>query len=71
MALFFFSTQVSIDAARDDDILMLCARAGINLVFIGIETPNMESLKESGKRQNVGRDLVEDVLSNVSAYGTN
>lgn len=56
-----FSTQVSIDAARDDELLMMCAKAGINMVFIGIESPNMESLRESGKRQNVGRDLIADV----------
>jgi hypothetical protein len=28
-------------------------------VFIGIETPNQESLKETKKRQNVGVDMVE------------
>jgi radical SAM superfamily enzyme YgiQ (UPF0313 family) len=52
-----FSTQLSIDIARDDDILRLCAEAGICYVFIGIETPNEESLKEARKRQNVGIDI--------------
>ena len=52
-----FGTQVSIDAARDDELLELCGRAGFTWVFIGIETPNEESLRESGKRQNVGVDL--------------
>ncbi len=56
-----FHTQVSIDAARDSEIMELCGEAGLTRVFIGIETPNEESLKETGKRQNVGIDLVEQV----------
>ena len=56
-----FHTQVSIDAARDPEILSLCGEAGLTRVFIGIETPNVESLRETGKRQNVGVDLVEQV----------
>ena len=56
-----FHTQVSIDAARDPEILDLCGRAGLTRVFIGIETPNEDSLRETGKRQNVGVDLVGQV----------
>jgi len=55
------STQVSIDAARDPEIMQLCAEAGITWVFIGIETPNEASLRETKKRQNVGVDLVREV----------
>ncbi len=56
-----FSTQLSIDAARDDEMLRMCAEAGLIDVFIGIETPNEESLRESKKRQNVGVDLVSQI----------
>ena len=56
-----FHTQVSIDAARDPEIMRLCGEAGLTRVFIGIETPNEESLRETGKRQNVGIDLVEQI----------
>ena len=56
-----FSTQVSIDAARDPEIMRLCAEAGFSKVFIGIETPNEESLKETKKRQNVGIDLQREI----------
>ena len=56
-----FHTQVSIDAARDPEIMRLCGEAGLTRVFIGIETPNEESLKETRKRQNVGIDLIEQV----------
>jgi radical SAM superfamily enzyme YgiQ (UPF0313 family) len=56
-----FLTQVSIDAAKDDALLGLCAEAGLVTVFIGIETPNEESLRETKKRQNLRVDLVEEV----------
>lgn len=56
-----FATQVSIDAARDPEIMQLCAEAGLVWVFIGIETPNEASLKETKKRQNVGINLIEQI----------
>jgi radical SAM superfamily enzyme YgiQ (UPF0313 family) len=58
---FFFTTQVSIDCARDTEMLNLCADAGLTSVFIGIETPNEESLRETKKRQNIGIDLGERI----------
>jgi radical SAM superfamily enzyme YgiQ (UPF0313 family) len=54
---FHFVSQVSIDTGREDDILSLAAAAGLREVFIGIETPNEESLREVHKRQNVGVNL--------------
>jgi hypothetical protein len=56
-----FCTQLSIDAARDRELVRLCAQAGVNWVFIGLETPNQASLRECRKRQNVGVDLIEQV----------
>lgn len=56
-----FSTQMSIDAAKDDELLRLAAEAGMDTVFIGIETPNQDSLIEARKPQNVGIDLVEQI----------
>ncbi len=52
-----FNTQLSIDTAREDEILQLCFEAGLNELFVGIETPNEASLQESKKRQNLGVDL--------------
>ncbi|MCA9050888.1 MAG: radical SAM protein, partial [Planctomycetaceae bacterium] len=52
-----FHTQLSIDIAEDTDILEACADAGIFQVFIGIETPNEASLKETHKNQNLKVDL--------------
>ncbi|MBI4574388.1 MAG: B12-binding domain-containing radical SAM protein [candidate division NC10 bacterium] len=55
----FFVTQVSIDAARDDELLEMCAAAGLVQVFIGIETPNEDSLRETKKRQNLKINLAD------------
>jgi radical SAM superfamily enzyme YgiQ (UPF0313 family) len=58
-----FSTEVSINLADDDVLLQLMVQAGFDCVFVGIETPNEESLTECSKTQNKGRDLVESVKS--------
>ncbi|HEY5138359.1 MAG TPA: DUF4070 domain-containing protein, partial [Methylococcales bacterium] len=55
---FSFNTQVSINLADDDELMRLMAQAGFNCVFVGIETPNEESLAECNKMQNKGRDLI-------------
>ena len=56
-----FNTEVSINLADDPELLDLMVQAGFNTVFVGIETPNLESLVECNKNQNKGRDLVESV----------
>ncbi|MBN1874183.1 MAG: B12-binding domain-containing radical SAM protein [Anaerolineae bacterium] len=58
---FLFHTEVSINLADDDELIDLMVRAGFTKVFIGIETPDEDSLTECHKRQNKGRDLVADV----------
>ena len=39
----------------------MLVEAGVHQVFIGIETPNLESLRETGKRQNLKIDIVGEV----------
>jgi radical SAM superfamily enzyme YgiQ (UPF0313 family) len=56
-----FNTPVSLDAAKDEEILQLSADAGLTRVFIGIETPNVDSLKETKKRQNLKVDIQAQV----------
>jgi len=56
-----FVTQVSIDAAKDEELLKMCSEAGLTQVFVGIETPNEDSLRETKKRQNLKVNLVEQV----------
>jgi radical SAM superfamily enzyme YgiQ (UPF0313 family) len=56
-----FQTEASINLADDVELMDLMAEAGFNAVFVGIETPNEDSLAECGKNQNKNRDLVESV----------
>jgi radical SAM superfamily enzyme YgiQ (UPF0313 family) len=58
---FAFNTQVSINLADDQQLMAMMAEAGFDTVFIGIETPDNNSLLECGKSQNENRDLVADV----------
>jgi radical SAM superfamily enzyme YgiQ (UPF0313 family) len=56
-----FNTEVSINLADDPKLMEMMVAAGFNTVFVGIETPNEESLVECSKSQNRNRDLVESV----------
>ncbi len=58
---FSFTTQVSINLADDRELIRLMANAYFTSVFIGIETPNAESLKECGKDQNRNRNLIDSI----------
>jgi radical SAM superfamily enzyme YgiQ (UPF0313 family) len=58
---FHFFTEASINLAEDDELMSLMAYAGFNKVFVGIETPNIESLKETNKHQNTKKDLLDAV----------
>jgi radical SAM superfamily enzyme YgiQ (UPF0313 family) len=56
-----FTSQVSMNIADDEELLRLMGAAGFGTVFIGIETPDDEALAACNKKQNVGRNLIEDV----------
>lgn len=56
-----FFTEASINLADDAPLMEQMAEAGFTGVFIGIETPDENSLAECNKIQNGHRDLVEDV----------
>jgi radical SAM superfamily enzyme YgiQ (UPF0313 family) len=58
---FTFFTEASINLADDEKLMELMAEAGFNRVFIGIETPNEDSLVECNKVQNRNRDLAAAV----------
>lgn len=55
-----FNTEVTIDLADDDRLMQMMVEAGFNAVFVGIETPDEDSLAECCKKQNMHRNLVED-----------
>jgi len=61
-------TEVSINLADDEELMQLMVEAGFNRVFIGIETPNEESLAECNKLQNKNRDLAASVKK-IQNYG--
>ncbi len=63
-----FHTQLTINVERDDEMLELLADANFGANFIGIETPNIESLKEANKLQNTRADLIES-CKKVMSYG--
>ena len=56
-----FYTEASVNLADDQPLMEMMVEAGFDAVFIGIETPDEESLAECNKKQNRNRDLVEDV----------
>lgn len=58
---FFFYTEASINLADDPLLMELMVAAGFREVFIGIESPEEDSLRETGKVQNRNRDLVASV----------
>lgn len=58
---FSFGTEVSINLSQDEELLGLMRSANFNWVFIGIESPDPASLKETGKTQNLREDLLTSV----------
>ncbi len=58
---FQFGTEVSINLADDAELLQLFQVANFAWVFIGIESPDEASLKETLKTQNTGRDMLTAV----------
>jgi radical SAM superfamily enzyme YgiQ (UPF0313 family) len=60
---FTLFTEASLDLAEDPELLRLMVDANFISVFVGIESPSEESLRETKKHQNVRKDrtLVERV----------
>ena len=56
-----FNTEASINLVDDEQLMEMMVAAGFDTVFIGIETPDEDSLAECNKKQNKNRDLVESV----------
>jgi radical SAM superfamily enzyme YgiQ (UPF0313 family) len=65
---FSFITEASVNLAEDDALLEMMQRANFRRVFLGIETPVEESLKEAQKGQNTRRNLLESVRK-IQSYG--
>jgi radical SAM superfamily enzyme YgiQ (UPF0313 family) len=58
---FYLNTEASINLADDEELMRLMVKAGFEAVFIGIESPNEDSLRECNKTQNRNRDLISSI----------
>jgi radical SAM superfamily enzyme YgiQ (UPF0313 family) len=58
---FSLGTEASLNLSDDPELLDLMARAGFEEVFVGIESPNTESLEECKKIPNKNRDLIGSI----------
>ena len=56
---FTFITEASVNLAEDEELLDLMVQAGFYSVFLGIETPDQDSLEVTRKFQNTRQPLVE------------
>ncbi|HLF24055.1 MAG TPA: DUF4070 domain-containing protein, partial [Burkholderiales bacterium] len=65
---FRFGTEASINLADDAEMLELLRAANFAWVFIGIESSDEESLKETNKTQNMKRDLLTAIRA-IYAHG--
>jgi len=58
---FEFTTEASVNLADDDDFLKAMSKANFVGVFIGIESPDTDTLMAMRKKQNARRSLVESI----------
>ncbi|HEY9666291.1 MAG TPA: B12-binding domain-containing radical SAM protein [Coleofasciculaceae cyanobacterium] len=56
---FTFLTEASVNLAEDAELLELMTQAGFYGVFLGIETPDQDSLKVTRKLQNTRHPLID------------
>jgi radical SAM superfamily enzyme YgiQ (UPF0313 family) len=58
-----FITEASINLSDDQELMRLMSKAGFVSVFVGVETPEEDSLTECNKKQNTKRNLIESIRS--------
>lgn len=61
--------QISIDAAKDKELLRLMKKSGCTLVLIGFESLNVENLKQMGKGANVQNNDYSAIIKNIYDAG--
>ncbi len=64
---FKFNTEASVDLAQDQEMMDLMVECNFDAVFLGIETPDEDSLQLTKKFQNTRTSLVESVQSITKA----
>ncbi len=65
---FDFHTQASVNLAAHPDVMEMMVRAGFFKVFLGIETPDEDSLRLTKKHQNAAVDL-DEVCRKINEAG--
>ena len=65
---FFYSTEASINLADDEELLGLMRDIDFRYVFIGIESPDENVLSTIRKKQNLNRNLVNEITK-IHRYG--
>lgn len=58
---FVFSTEASINLADDDELLDMMKQANFFAIFVGIESPDPETLVHMRKKQNTRRSIAESI----------
>ncbi|MCU0525797.1 MAG: DUF4070 domain-containing protein [Elainella sp. Prado103] len=56
---FILLTEASLNLAEDEELIDLMVQAGFTMIFMGIETPDVDSLAVANKEQNMRQSLVE------------
>src|ERR1043165_2390488 len=65
---FEFSTEASINLADDEELLQQMKDANFFAVFVGIESPDPETLKQMSKKQNTKRNRA-GCVHKIYSYG--
>jgi radical SAM superfamily enzyme YgiQ (UPF0313 family) len=65
---FSFATEASVDLAKDQELMDLMVACNFGAVFLGIETPDPESLALTQKYQNT-RDSLSDAVHQITKSG--
>jgi radical SAM superfamily enzyme YgiQ (UPF0313 family) len=65
---FYFSTEASVNLADDDELLQLMEDVDFRYIFLGIETPENDTLILNKKVQNVNKSIGE-VVRKLLSYG--
>ena len=58
---FSFGTEASINLAQDGELMQLMREAHFEWVFVGIESPDEQTLRETRKTQNTHEDVLTSV----------
>ncbi|MDB5512866.1 MAG: B12-binding radical protein [Enterovirga sp.] len=58
---FMFSTEASLNLADDAELLMMMREANFFAVFVGIESPDEQTLIDMRKKQNTKRSIAESI----------